>query len=109
GFVNGTRAALELMVPRDRGVIIQVGSALAYRSIPLQSAYCGAKAAIRGFTDAVRTELMHENSRVQLSMVQMPGLNTPQFEWARNKFAWAMRPVPPVFEPEVAASAIFKV
>ena len=109
GFVNGTRAALELMVPRDRGVIIQVGSALAYRSIPLQSAYCGAKAAIRGFTDAVRTELMHENSRVQLSMVQMPGLNTPQFEWARNKFAWAMRPVPPVFEPEVAASAIFRV
>ena len=109
GYVNGTRAALELMVPRDRGVIIQVGSALAYRSIPLQSAYCGAKAAIRGFTDAVRTELMHENSRVQLSMVQMPGLNTPQFEWARNKFAWAMRPVPPVFEPEVAASAIFRV
>lgn len=93
GYVNGTRAALELMVPRDRGVIIQVGSALAYRSIPLQSAYCGAKAAIRGFTDAVRTELMHENCRVQLSMVQMPGLNTPQFEWARNKFAWAMRPV----------------
>ena len=87
GYVNGTRAALELMVPRDRGVIIQVGSALAYRSIPLQSAYCGAKAAIRGFTDAVRTELMHENSRVQLAMVQMPGLNTPQFEWARNKFA----------------------
>ena len=76
GFVNGTRAALELMVPRDRGVIIQVGSALAYRSIPLQSAYCGAKAAIRGFTDAVRTELMHENSRVQLSMVQSAGLNT---------------------------------
>ncbi len=109
GYVNGTRAALELMVPRDRGVIIQVGSALAYRSIPLQSAYCGAKAAIRGFTDAVRTELMHENSRVQLAMVQMPGLNTPQFEWARNKFAWAMRPVPPVFEPEVAASAIFRV
>ena len=109
GYVNGTRAALELMTPRDRGTIIQVGSALAYRSIPLQSAYCGAKAAIRGFTDAVRTELMHENSRVQIAMVQMPGLNTPQFEWARNKFAWAMRPVPPVFQPEVAASAIFKV
>lgn len=87
GYVNGTRAALELMTPRDRGTIIQVGSALAYRSIPLQSAYCGAKAAIRGFTDAVRTELMHENSRVQIAMVQMPGLNTPQFEWARNKFA----------------------
>lgn len=109
GYVNGTRAVLELMVPRDRGVIIQVGSALAYRSIPLQSAYCGAKAAIRGFTDAVRTELMHENSRVQMVMVQMPGLNTPQFEWARNKFAWAMRPVPPVFQPEVAAKAIFRV
>lgn len=87
GYVNGTRAALELMTPRDRGVIIQVGSALAYRSIPLQSAYCGAKAAIRGFTDAVRTELMHENSGVSIAMVQMPGLNTPQFEWARNKFA----------------------
>ncbi|MCV4732135.1 SDR family NAD(P)-dependent oxidoreductase, partial [Escherichia coli] len=70
GYVNGTRAALELMTPRDRGTIIQVGSALAYRSIPLQSAYCGAKAAIRGFTDAVRTELMHENSRVQIAMVQ---------------------------------------
>jgi len=109
GYVNGTRAALELMTPRDRGTIIQAGSALAHRSIPLQSAYCGAKAAIRGFTDAVRTELMHENSRVQIAMVQMPGLNTPQFEWARNKFAWAMRPVPPVFQPEVAASAIFKV
>lgn len=109
GYVNGTRAALELMTPRDRGVIIQVGSALAYRSIPLQSAYCGAKAAIRGFTDAVRTELMHENSGVSIAMVQMPGLNTPQFEWARNKFAWAMRPVPPVFQPEVAAQAIFNV
>jgi short-subunit dehydrogenase len=81
GYVNGTRAALALMTPRDRGVIIQVGSALAYRSIPLQSAYCGAKAAIRGFTDAVRTELMHENSGVSIAMVQMPGLNTPQFEW----------------------------
>ena len=109
GYVNGTRAALALMTPRDRGVIIQVGSALAYRSIPLQSAYCGAKAAIRGFTDAVRTELMHENSGVSIAMVQMPGLNTPQFEWARNKFAWAMRPVPPVFQPEVAAQAIFNV
>ncbi|HHD7485794.1 TPA: SDR family oxidoreductase [Klebsiella oxytoca] len=109
GYVNGTRAALELMTPRDRGIIIQVGSALAYRSIPLQSAYCGAKAAIRGFTDAVRTELMHEKSGVSISMVQMPGLNTPQFEWARNKFAWAMRPVPPVYQPEVAAEAIFNV
>ena len=109
GYVNGTRAALALMTPRDRGVIIQVGSALAYRSIPLQSAYCGAKAAIRGFTDAVRTELMHENSGINIVMVQMPGLNTPQSEWARNKFAWAMRPVPPVFQPEVAAQAIYNV
>lgn len=109
GYVNGTRAALELMTPRDRGIIIQVGSALAYRSIPLQSAYCGAKAAIRGFTDAVRTEMMHEKSGVSISMVQMPGLNTPQFEWARNKFAWAMRPVPPVYQPGVAAEAIFNV
>lgn len=108
GFVNGTRAALELMVPRDRGVIIRVGSALAYRSIPLQSAYCGAKAAIRGFTDAVRTELMHENSRVQLSMVQMPGLNTPQFEWARIS-SLGDAPGATGFEPEVAARAIFKV
>ncbi len=76
GYVNGTRAALEVMIPRDRGVIIQAGSALAWRSIPLQSAYCGAKAAIRGFTDAVRTELMHEKSHIQLTMVQLPGMNT---------------------------------
>ncbi|QGU16466.1 SDR family NAD(P)-dependent oxidoreductase [Leclercia sp. 119287] len=109
GCVNGTRAALEQMIPRDSGVIIQVGSALAYRSIPLQSAYCGAKAAIRGFTDALRTELMHERSGVHLAMVQMPGLNTPQFDWARNKFAYSMRPVAPVFQPEVAAEAIFGV
>lgn len=109
GCVNGTRAAMEQMKPRDTGVIIQVGSALAYRSIPLQAAYCGAKAAIRGFTDALRTELMHERSGVHLAMVQMPGLNTPQFDWARNKFAWSMRPVAPVFQPEVAAEAIFGV
>ncbi|KNC90383.1 SDR family oxidoreductase [Trabulsiella odontotermitis] len=109
GFVNGTRAALEVMTPRNRGVIIQVGSALAYRSIPLQSAYCGAKAAIRGFTDAVRTELMHENSDVQITMVQLPGMNTPQFEWARNKMGFAMQPVPPVYQPEVAAEAIYSV
>ncbi len=109
GCVNGTRAAMEQMIPRDSGVIIQVGSALAYRSIPLQSAYCGAKAAIRGFTDALRTELMHERSGVHLAMVQMPGLNTPQFDWARNKFAYSMRPVAPVFQPEVAAEAIYGV
>lgn len=97
GYVNGTRAALELMTPRDRGTIIQVGSALAYRSIPLQSAYCGAKAAIRGFTDAVRTELMHENSRVQIAMVQMPGLNTPQFEWAGINLPGRCARSPPFF------------
>ncbi len=95
GYVNGTRAALEVMIPRDRGVIIQAGSALAWRSIPLQSAYCGAKAAIRGFTDAVRTELMHEKSHIQLTMVQLPGMNTAQFGWARNKMDQAMQPVPP--------------
>jgi len=106
GYVNGTRAALAMMTPLDRGMIIQVGSALAYRSIPLQSAYCGAKAAIRGFTDAVRTELIHEKINIHLTMVQLPGLNTPQFDWARNKFAFSMRPVPPVYEPEVAAQAI---
>ncbi|EOX5603268.1 SDR family oxidoreductase [Klebsiella pneumoniae] len=94
GYVNGTRAALEVMIPRDRGVIIQAGSALAWRSIPLQSAYCGAKAAIRGFTDAVRTELMHEKSHIQLTMVQLPGMNTAQFGWARNKMDQAMQPVP---------------
>lgn len=109
GFVNGTRAALAMMAPRDRGIIIQVGSALAYRSIPLQSVYCGAKAAIRGFTDAVRTELMHEHSKVHITMVQMPGMNTPQFGWSRNKMDAAMQPVPPVYQPEVAAEAVFSV
>ncbi|MGU0057303.1 SDR family NAD(P)-dependent oxidoreductase [Enterobacter hormaechei] len=88
GYVNQYPRRAGVNDPTRSRNDIQVGSALAYRSIPLQSAYCGAKAAIRGFTDAVRTELMHENSRVQIAMVQMPGLNTPQFEWARNKFAW---------------------
>lgn len=109
GYVNGTRAALEVMSPRNRGIIIQVGSALAWRSIPLQSAYCGAKAAIRGFTDAVRTDLMHQRSRIQLTMVQLPGMNTTQFGWARNKMDKEMQPVPPVYQPEVAAEAIFSV
>ncbi len=90
-------------------MIIQAGSALAWRSIPLQSAYCGAKAAIRGFTDAVRTELMHEKSHIQLTMVQLPGMNTAQFGWARNKMDQAMQPVPPVYQPEVAAEAIYSV
>jgi NAD(P)-dependent dehydrogenase (short-subunit alcohol dehydrogenase family) len=107
GFVYGTMSALKRMMPRDRGVVVQVGSALAYRSIPLQSAYCGAKAAIRGFTDSVRTELLHAGSKVRITMVQMPGLNTPQFDWCRTKMPKQPRPVPPVYEPEIAADAIF--
>jgi NAD(P)-dependent dehydrogenase (short-subunit alcohol dehydrogenase family) len=106
GYVHGTLAALRRMKPRDRGVIVQVGSALAYRSIPLQSAYCAAKAAIRGFTDSLRSELIHDRSRVHLTMVQMPGLNTTQFEWGRSKMPRGIRPVPPVYQPEVAAEAI---
>jgi len=108
GYVHGTRQALRMMAARDRGVIIQVGSALAYRSIPLQAAYCGAKAAIRGFTDALRCELIHQRSAIQLTMVQLPGMNTPQFEWARNKLGKKARPVAPVFQPEMAARAIYR-
>jgi NAD(P)-dependent dehydrogenase (short-subunit alcohol dehydrogenase family) len=108
GFVHGTLVALKHMRPRDQGTIVQVGSALAYRSIPLQSAYCGAKFAIRGFTDSLRCELLHDRSRIRLSMVQMPGLNTPQFDWARSKLPMRPQPVAPVFQPEVAARAIFR-
>ena len=106
GFVHGTMAALRRMRARDRGTIVQVGSTLAYRSIPLQSAYCGAKHAIVGFTDSIRSELIHEGSRVHLTVVHMPALNTPQFEWARNKMPRRPQPVPPIFQPEVAAEAI---
>jgi len=106
GYVHGTLSALRRMKPRDRGTIVQVGSALAYRSIPLQSAYCAAKAAIRGFTDSLRSELIHDKSRVHLTMVQMPGLNTPQFEWGRSKMPRRVRPVAPVYQPEVAAEAV---
>ena len=106
GAVHGTMAALRRMRPRNRGVIVQVGSALAYRAIPLQAPYCGAKFAIRGFTDALRCELMHERSRVRLVMVQMPAFNTPQFDWARNNLPWRPMPVPPIFEPETGARAI---
>ena len=106
GFVWGTMSALRRMIPRDRGTIVQVGSALAYRSIPLQSAYCGAKHAIRGFTDALRCELLHARSRVHVTMVQMPALNTPQFDWAETRLARSPRPVAPIFQPEVAARAI---
>src|SRR5579883_1553552 len=106
GFVYGTLAALKRMIPRDRGTIVQVGSALAYRSIPLQSAYCGAKAAIRGFTDSIRCELHHDNSNVYITMVQMPAVNTPQFDWIKNNMPHKSQPVPPIFQPEVAAEAI---
>ncbi len=106
GTVNGTRAALKRMTPRDRGTIVLVGSALAYRGIPLQSAYCGAKHAIQGMFDSVRTELLHNNSNVHICMVQMPALNTPQFGWVRSKLPKKAQPVPPIFQPEVAADAI---
>jgi short chain dehydrogenase len=106
GVVWGTMAALKRMAARNRGAIVQVGSALAYRSIPLQSAYCGAKHAIRGFTDALRCELLHQKSNVHVTMVLMPALNTPQFDWADTHMAHALRPVAPIFQPEVAARAI---
>jgi NAD(P)-dependent dehydrogenase (short-subunit alcohol dehydrogenase family) len=107
GYVWGTMAALKCMQKSDRGTIVQVGSALAYRSIPLQSAYCGAKHAIRGFTDALRCELYHRKSGIHVTMVQMPALNTPQFDWACNQMPHAPRPVAPIFQPEVAARAIY--
>ncbi|WP_256392714.1 SDR family oxidoreductase [Natronoarchaeum rubrum] len=106
GCVYGTEAALDRMEPRDQGTIVQVGSALAYRGIPLQSAYCGAKHAIQGFTESVRSELIHRDSDVQLSMVQMPALNTPQFDWVKNRLPKEAQPVPPIYQPEVAAEAI---
>lgn len=106
GYVHGTLAALKRMLPRDRGTIVQVGSALAYRAIPLQSAYCAAKHAIEGFTESLRTELMHDRSRVQVTIVHLPGMNTPQFDWSRSKMPRAATPVPPIYEPEVAAEAI---
>jgi NAD(P)-dependent dehydrogenase (short-subunit alcohol dehydrogenase family) len=106
GVVYGTMAALRRMLPRNRGVIVQVGSALAYRGIPLQSAYCGAKHGIQGFTESVRTELMHENSDIHLTMVQLPALNTPQFRWVKSRLPNKAQPVPPIYQPEVAAEAI---
>ena len=107
GYVHGTRAALKRMLPRDRGTIVQVGSALAYRAIPLQSAYCGAKHAIQGFTESVRAELMHEKSNVHITMVQMPALNTPQFSWVRSRLPRHPQPAPPIYQLEVAARAIY--
>ncbi|HKT83693.1 MAG TPA: SDR family oxidoreductase, partial [Solirubrobacterales bacterium] len=106
GAVHGTLAALRRMRPRDEGTIIQVGSALAYRSIPLQSAYCASKAAMRAFTDSLRCELLHDRSGVRLTMVQLPAVNTPQFEVMRNRMPRRPRPVAPVFTPELVAQAI---
>jgi NAD(P)-dependent dehydrogenase (short-subunit alcohol dehydrogenase family) len=106
GSVWGTQAALRRMRPRDSGVIVQVGSALAYRGIPLQAPYCGAKHALQGFLESLRTELMHDGSNVRLTMVQLPALNTPQFTWGRAKLPNMPQPVPPIFQPEVAADAI---
>lgn len=108
GYVHGTRAALERMMPRDSGVVVQVGSALAYRGIPLQSAYCGAKHAIQGFTESVRCELLHDRSRVRVTMVQMPAVNTPQFTWLRTHLPRHAQPVPPIYQPEVAAAAVLR-
>ncbi len=107
GAVYGTMAALKRMVPRDRGTVVQVGSALSYRAIPLQSAYCGAKFGMRGFTDSVRTELMHDGSNVWITMVQLPAVNTPQFNWCRTKLPDHPQPVPPIFQPEVPAEAVY--
>ncbi|HEY1268633.1 MAG TPA: SDR family oxidoreductase [Candidatus Binatia bacterium] len=107
GVVYGSLAALKRMLPRDRGVIVEVGSALAYRGIPLQAAYCGAKHAIQGFVDSLRCELLHDKSRVRVTMVQMPALNTPQFSWVKSRLPHTAQPVPPIFQPEVAAEAIY--
>jgi len=106
GQVYGTMAALHRMLPRDRGRIIQVGSALAYRGIPLQSAYCGAKHGIQGFTEAVRCELIHDKSNVKITMVQLPAVNTPQFGWVKSRLPHKAQPVPPIYQPEVVADAV---
>ena len=106
GFVHGTMSALKRMRPRDRGTIVQVGSALAYRGIPLQTAYCGAKHAIQGFHEALRCELLHEKSPVKVTMVQMPAVNTPQFSWVLSRLPKHAQPVPPIYQPEVAGRAV---
>jgi NAD(P)-dependent dehydrogenase (short-subunit alcohol dehydrogenase family) len=106
GYVHGTLSALRRMRPRDRGTIVQVGSALAHRAIPLQAAYCGAKHAIEGFTESLRCELLHDHSRVRVTMVQLPALNTPQFAWVRSRLPGHPQPVPPIYQPEVAAEAV---
>jgi NAD(P)-dependent dehydrogenase (short-subunit alcohol dehydrogenase family) len=106
GVVYGTLAALKRMLPRDRGAIVQVGSALAYRGIPLQSAYCGAKHAIQGFSESLRCELLHDGSHVHVTMVQLPAMNTPQFDWVKSRLPRKAQPVPPIYAPEIAADAI---
>jgi NADP-dependent 3-hydroxy acid dehydrogenase YdfG len=108
GFVHGTMAALQHMRPRNRGTIVQVGSALAYRGIPLQAAYCGAKHAIRGFTDSLRSELIYGGSAIAVTMVELPAVNTPQFHWARTHMPHEPRSVPPVVQPEAVAEIIFR-
>lgn len=108
GTVHGTLAALRRMRTRNRGTIVQVGSALAYRSIPLQAPYCAAKAAARGFSDSLRTELLHDRSRIRITMVHLSAFNTPQFDWARNRTSQRLQPVPPIFQPEIAARAIVR-
>lgn len=107
GTVNGTMVALKRMAARNTGTIVQVGSALSYRAIPLQAAYCGSKYAIRGFTDSLRCELLHDRLKIHLTMVHLPAVNTPQFDWARNHMDKRAQPVPPIFQPEVPARAIF--
>lgn len=107
GYVHGTLAALARMLERDRGTIVQVGSALAYRGIPLQSAYCASKHAVQGFTDSLRTELIHEGSGVRVTEVHLPALNTPQFGWVRSRLPNKAQPVPPIYRPEVAAEAVY--
>src|SRR5581483_10630638 len=106
GVVHGTLAALRHMLPRDRGTVVQVGSALAYRGIPLQSAYCAAKHAIQGFTESLRCELIHDRSNVRVTMVQLPAVNTPQFDWSKSRMPRRAQPVPPIYQPEVPARAI---
>ncbi|MES4902736.1 MULTISPECIES: SDR family oxidoreductase [unclassified Streptomyces] len=106
GFVNGTRAALRHMLPRDRGTVVQVGSALAYRGVPLQAAYCGAKHAIQGWNESVRCELLHRRSGVRVTMVQLPAVNTPQFDWVLTRLPRKAQPLPPIYQPEVAARTV---
>jgi NAD(P)-dependent dehydrogenase (short-subunit alcohol dehydrogenase family) len=106
GFVHGTLSALKRMLPRDKGTIIQIGSALSYRSIPLQSAYCACKHAINGFTDSLRCELHHDNSNVKVTAIQMPAMNTTQFDWVKNRMPNDTQPVPPIYEPELTAEVV---